>query len=214
MFTLLIKATWETLYMVSCAGLLSVIFGTPLGAVLYATRAGRPWENKSLYNALGMMVNITRSVPFIILMIALIPFTRLIIGTSIGVHAAIVPLTIGAIPFFARLTESAFNEVPNGLVETGLAMGATPMQVITRILFPEALPGIINAVTITLIALIGYSAMAGAIGGGGLGALAINYGYQRFNTEIMLLTVIILVVLVQLLQMLGDKVVHHFLHRK
>lgn len=213
MFETLLKATGETLCMVLCAGLVAMLAGIPLGAILYATREGRPWANPKLHNILSIIINITRSVPFIILMIALIPLTRIIAGTSIGMFAAIVPLAIGAIPFYARLAESALNDVPYGLVETGLAIGATPTQVITRILFPEALPGLVNAVTITLITLVGYSAMAGTIGGGGLGALAINYGYQRFDTEVMLATVIILIVLVQFIQMLGDWAVHRLLHK-
>ena len=213
MYEMLLKATWETVCMVLSAGLFATLAGIPLGAILYATREGRPWAKPKWHNTLSLIVNITRSVPFIILMIALIPLTRLIVGTSIGMSAAIVPLAIGAIPFYARLAESALNDVPYGLVETGLAMGATPTQVISRVLFPEALPGLINGITITLITLIGYSAMAGTIGGGGLGALAINYGYQRFDTEIMIATVVILIVLVQLIQMFGDWVVHKLIHK-
>lgn len=214
MWQMLLQATTETLYMVCVSGLIAALGGLPLGAVLYATREGRPWARPGLHNVLSVIVNITRSVPFIILMIALIPITRFLVGTSIGINAAIVPLAIGALPFYARLAESAFNEVSHGLVEAGLAMGATPVQVMTRILLPEALPGLINGLTITLIALVGYSAMAGTIGGGGLGALAINYGYNRFNIEIMLATVVVLIVLVQALQMMGDWTVHRLLHKK
>ena len=214
MLKLLIEATWETLYMVLASGAIAVLGGIPLGAILYATREGRPWARPTWHNVLSIIVNITRSVPFIILMIALIPVTRFLVGTSIGVNAAIVPLAIGALPFYARLAESALNEVPFGLVEAGLAMGATPVQVLSRILFPEALPGLINGITITFIALIGYSAMAGTIGGGGLGALAINYGYNRFDIEIMFATVAVLIILVQALQMLGDWVVHRLLTKK
>ena len=214
MLKLLIEATWETLYMVLASGAIAVLGGIPLGAILYATREGRPWARPTWHNVLSVVVNVTRSVPFIILMIALIPLTRFLVGTSIGVNAAIVPLAIGALPFYARLAESALNEVPYGLVEAGLAMGATPVQVLSRILFPEALPGLINGITITFIALIGYSAMAGTIGGGGLGALAINYGYNRFDVEIMIATVAVLIILVQALQMLGDWIVHRLLNKK
>jgi D-methionine transport system permease protein len=214
MWQMLIKATTETIYMVCISGLIAALGGLPLGAILYATRPGRPWARPTLHNVLSVTVNITRSIPFIILMIFLIPVTRLLVGTSIGVSAAIVPLALGALPFYARLAESALNEVSHGLVEAGLAMGATPVQVLTRILFPEALPGLINGLTITLIALVGYSAMAGTIGGGGLGALAINYGYNRFDTPMMLATVVVLIILVQALQMLGDWVVHRLLHKK
>ncbi|MFI4955359.1 MAG: methionine ABC transporter permease, partial [Gammaproteobacteria bacterium] len=178
MWQMLLEATAETLYMVMAAGFIAVLGGLPLGGLLYATRPGRPWARPMLHNILSIIVNITRSVPFIILMIALIPLTRLLVGSSIGVNAAIVPLAIGALPFYARLAESALNEVPYGLVEAGLAMGAKPVQVLTRVLFPEALPTLVNGITITIIALVGYSAMAGTIGGGGLGALAINYGYN------------------------------------
>lgn len=213
MWHMLIEASLETLYMVLAASFIAVIGGLPLGAVLYATRPGRPWQRPFLHNVLSVIVNITRSVPFIILMIAIIPFTRLLVGSSIGVNAAIVPLAVGALPFYARLAESALSEVPYGLVEAGLSMGARPVQVITRVLLPEALPGLVNAITITVIALVGYSAMAGTIGGGGLGALAINYGYNRFDVEVMLSTVIVLIVLVQGLQMLGDWIVHKLLNR-
>jgi D-methionine transport system permease protein len=213
MLGMLIEATAETLYMVLAAGLIAVLGGLPLGALLYATRPGRPWARPVLHNILSVVVNITRSVPFIILMIALIPLTRLLVGSSIGVNAAVVPLAIGALPFYARLAEAALNEVSYGLVEAGLAMGAKPVQVLTRILFPEALPGLINGITITIIALVGYSAMAGTIGGGGLGALAINYGYNRFDVEVMLYTVVVLIVLVQGLQMLGDWIVHRLLNK-
>lgn len=213
MWGMIAEATFETLYMVLVSGAIAALGGLPLGALLYATREGRPWAKPALHNTLSIIVNITRSVPFIILMIALIPVTRFLVGSSIGMNAAIVPLAIGALPFYARLAESAFNEVSYGLVEAGLAMGATPLQVISRILLPEALPGLINGMTITLIALVGYSAMAGTLGGGGLGALAINYGYNRFDIEIMLYTVIILIVLVQGLQMMGDFIVHRLLTR-
>ena len=201
---LLISGTWETIYMVLIAGAISVIGGIPLGIILLTTRKNGILANQLWYYGLGIIVNIIRSIPFIILLVALIPFTRLLVGTAIGTTAAIVPLAIGAIPFVARIVESALAEVAEGLVEAGKAMGATPCQIIYKILLPEALPTIINGITITLITLVGYSAMAGAVGGGGLGEIAIDYGYQRFNTTIMLTTVLILIALVHLIQWTGE----------
>ncbi|OED45624.1 methionine ABC transporter permease [Endozoicomonas sp. (ex Bugula neritina AB1)] len=207
---LLFKALWETLYMVAVSGSLSFALGIPLGVLLYVSRGGRIMENRLANVVLGSIVNAGRSVPFIILMVAIIPLTRLLTGTSIGTTAAIVPLTVAAIPFVARIAEGALNEVPGGLVEAAQAMGATPLQIITRVLLPEAGAGLIHGMTITLVTLVSYSAMAGAIGGGGLGDLGIRYGYQRFDGVIMLATVVVLIVLVQLLQMAGDKLMHHF----
>lgn len=209
-WALLFKALWETLYMVAVSGGLSFSLGIPLGVLLYVSREGRIMENRMANILLGSLVNAGRSVPFIILMVAIIPLTRLLTGTSIGTTAAIVPLTVAAIPFVARIAEGALNEVPSGLVEAAQAMGATPMQIITRVLLPEAGAGLIHGMTITLVTLVSYSAMAGAIGGGGLGDLGIRYGYQRFDGVIMLATVVVLIVLVQLLQMAGDKLMHHF----
>ncbi len=207
---LLAKALWETLYMVGISGSLSFLFGIPLGVLLYISREGRIKENRLMNLMLGGIVNAGRSVPFIILMVAIIPLTRLLTGTSIGTTAAIVPLTIAAIPFVARIAEGAINEVSSGLVEAAQAMGASPLQIITRVLLPEARPGLINGMTITLVTLVSYSAMAGAIGGGGLGDLGIRYGYQRFDGVIMLATVVVLIVLVQLLQMAGDRLQQHY----
>lgn len=209
-WVLLLNALWETLYMVALSGSMSFLFGIPVGVLLYITKAGRIMENRSANLILGGIVNAGRSVPFIILMVAIIPLTRLLTGTSIGTTAAIVPLTIAAIPFVARIAEGAINEVPGGLVEAAQAMGATPMQIITRVLLPEARPGLIHGMTITLVTLVSYSAMAGAIGGGGLGDLGIRYGYQRFDGMIMLATVIVLIVLVQLLQMMGDLLLKYY----
>ena len=180
---------------------------------LHVTKPGQILARPRLQVLLGTLVNIGRSVPFIILLVAIIPFTRLIVGTSIGTIAAIVPLTVGAIPFVARLIEGALIEVPFGLQEADQAMGAKPLQIIQKVLLPEALPGIINAITITLVTLVNYSAMAGAIGGGGLGDVGIRYGYQRFDPAIMLITVVILVLLVQLIQGLGDRLVKYVDHR-
>lgn len=179
----------------------------------YITKADGILANPWLQRILGVVVNVGRSVPFIILLVAIIPFTRLIVGTSIGTVAAIVPLTVGAIPFVARLVEGALLEVPSGLVEAAQAMGARPLQIVNKVLLPEALPGIVNAITITLVALVNYSAMAGAIGGGGLGDVGIRYGYQRFDPLVMLVTVVILVVLVQLIQSVGEHLVRRVDHR-
>jgi len=209
-FHLLWPALWETLYMVGVSGFISALIGIPLGVLLFVSKPGKLMANKPLNQLLGSVVNAARSVPFIILMVAIIPVTRMIVGTSIGTSAAIVPLTIGAIPFVARIVEGAIAEVSPGLVEAAQAMGATPVQIVSKVLLPEAMPGLIHGMTLMLVTLVGYSAMAGAIGGGGLGDLGIRYGYQRFDGALMAATVIILVVMVQLIQSLGDKLVSHF----
>jgi len=202
----LLLALWQTLYMVAIATGLATLMGLPLGIILFTTRAHNILACPSLNRSLAIFSNGLRSIPFIILLVALIPFTRLIVGTSIGTSAAIVPLTIGAIPFVARIVENALNDVPYGLIEAGLAMGATALQIIRKILLPEAMPGIVNGLTLTTISLVGYSAMAGAVGGGGLGDLAIH-AYQRFDNQTIWCTVAILLGLVQLIQMLGDYLV-------
>ncbi|MDX2164000.1 MAG: methionine ABC transporter permease [Gammaproteobacteria bacterium] len=204
LFELLI-ATLQTLYMVGAAGLFSIVIGLPLGVLLLTMRKHGLLENTVGYKILSIVVNVMRSVPFIILMVAIIPVTRLITGTSIGTTAAIVPLTFSAFPFIARVAENALSEIPYGLTEAGLSMGATPLQIITKILLPESLPAMVNGITLMLITLVGYAAMAGAVGGGGLGDFAIRYGYQRFETDTMIITVITLVILVQLIQFCGDK---------
>ena len=213
LIALLVDALGQTLAMVFASGLVGFIFGIPLGVLLHLTKKSGLLENQSVNKILGIIVNIGRSIPFIILLVAIIPFTRFIVGSSIGTAAAIVPLTIAAIPFIARLVEGALLEVPSGLVEAAQAMGAKPKQIILKVLLPEALPGIINAVTITLVTLVGYSAMAGTVGGGGLGDVGIRYGYQRFDGTVMMITVIILVILVQIIQSLGDHLVKHVDHR-
>jgi D-methionine transport system permease protein len=207
------QATLETLTMVSAATIMATLVGLPLGILLATTERGHILEQALINRVLGAVVNIGRSIPFIILMVAIIPFTRKIAGTSIGTTAAIVPLTVAAIPFVARLTEGALKEVDAGVIEAAESMGASPPEIITKVLIPEALPALILAITLTAVNLIGYSAMAGAIGGGGLGDLAIRFGYQRFRGDIMLQTVIILVVLVQGIQMLGDKLAQRLYHR-
>ncbi|WP_459680832.1 methionine ABC transporter permease [Vibrio comitans] len=210
---LLLKATWETLYMVGFSGIVGFAVGIPLGVVLHTTKRGGLLENQRLNSILGAIVNVGRSVPFLVLMVAIIPFTKLLIGTFIGTTAAIVPLTIGAIPFVARLIEGALLEVPSGLVEAAQSMGATPLQIINKVLLPEALPTIINSVTITLVTLVSYSAMAGTVGGGGLGDVAIRYGFHRYDVVIMAVTVVMLIVLVQIIQSVGDALVRKVDHR-
>lgn len=200
----LLLATWESIYMVVISTFLSYLVGLPLGVILVATSEGHILENKSVNTVLGSIVNAVRSVPFIIFLILIIPLTRLIVGTSIGTIASIVPLTLAAIPFVARLVETSFKEIEWGLIEAALSMGANAWQVITKVLLPEAMPSLSLGVAITTINLVGYSAMAGIVGGGGLGTLAYYYGYQRYENGIMWITVIVLVVLVQLVQMLGD----------
>jgi D-methionine transport system permease protein len=198
----LLVASAETLYMVGISTLFAVLLGAPLGTLLYSSRHIKSMPR--LHQLLSGLINVLRSIPFIILLVALIPFTRLLVGTSIGLNAAIVPLTLGAAPFFARLLDNAFRSLAPGLVETGHAMGASGIQIIRHIILPEAKPAIIHAITVTAIALVNYSAMAGAVGAGGLGTLAINYGYQRFDAFIMASTVVILIVMVQVLQSSGD----------
>ena len=210
---LLVDSLWETIVMVFTSGFIGFAVGIPLGVLLHLSKKNGLLENTIMNKILGIVVNIGRSIPFIILLVALIPVTRFIVGSSIGTAAAIVPLTIGAIPFIARLVEGALLEVPSGLVEAAQAMGAKPMQIIKKVLLPEALPGIINAVTITLVTLVGYSAMAGTVGGGGLGDVGIRYGYQRFDATVMMITIVILVILVQMIQSLGDHLVKRVDHR-
>ncbi|AEF94981.1 ABC-type transporter, integral membrane subunit [Desulfotomaculum nigrificans CO-1-SRB] len=200
----LIKATWETLYMTFVSVFFAMLLGVPLGVILVITDKGHIKENQVVYQVLGTIVNILRSYPFIILLLALVPFTRFVVGTTIGTTAAIVPLTVGAAPFVARMVESSLKEVDKGVVEASLAMGANTWQIILKVLLPEALPGIILGTTITTIMVIGYSAMAGVVGGGGLGDLAVRYGYMRFDTVVMVTTVIILIIMVQVIQSLGN----------
>ena len=206
---LLIQGLGETLQMTVISTIVSMIVGIPLGVILVITGKGHIMENKAVNATLGSVVNALRSIPFIILMVAIIPLTRIIAGSSIGTTAACVPLTIAAIPFLARLVETSIREINSGVIEAAQAMGASPMQIIRKVLLPEALPTIIDNITVLVVNLISYSAMAGAIGGGGLGDIAIRYGYQRFQGDVMLATIVILSVLVQLIQSCGD-----FLSRK
>ncbi|WP_432092531.1 methionine ABC transporter permease [Streptomyces sp. bgisy100] len=201
---LLSQACWDTLYMVGWSTLLAVVGGLPLGVLLVLTDRGGLLQNIVVNKVVGVVVNIGRSLPFIILMVALIPFTRSIVGTTIGPEAAIVSLAVGAIPFFARLVETSVREVDHGLVEAVQAMGGSTWTVVRKALLPESLPSVVAGLTTTVIALIGYSAMAGAVGAGGLGDVAIRYGYQRFETDLMLITVGVLVVIVTAVQLTGD----------
>ncbi|MDF5752740.1 methionine ABC transporter permease [Spongiactinospora sp. TRM90649] len=202
----LLQATGETLQMVALSTVLTAIFGLPLGVLLVTADRGGLAPAPAFKAVLGAVVNIGRSLPFIVLMVAVIPFTRLVTGTTIGTAAAVVPLTLGAVPFFARLVETALRGVGRDVVEAAQAMGARRAAIVGKVLLPEALPGLVAGLTVTVVALIGYSAMAGAIGGGGLGDLAVRYGYQRFDTTVMIITVVLLIVIVQLVQSLGDLV--------
>lgn len=195
--------TLNTLYMVLASTFFAVLIGLPLGVILTVTSKGHIKEKLCLYKILETIVNIGRSFPFAILLVALIPFTRFIVGTSLGTTATIVPLTVAAIPFVARLIESSLKEVDNHVIEAAIVMGATTRQIIMKVLIPEAMPSIVSAITLTIINLIGYSAMAGLVGGGGLGQVAIQYGYNRFNTFIMMSTVVVLILIVQLVQWTG-----------
>ena len=205
MLPLLTKALGETVYMVVVSMIVASLIGIPLGVLLATTAKGQILECMPLNRAIGAVVNALRSIPFIILMVAIIPFTRFIVGTSIGTTAAMVPLVLASIPFIGRQGETSLREVPAGLVEAALSMGATPYQIVRRVLLPESMPSIVAQLTTVVIALVGESAMAGAIGGGGLGDLAIRYGYQRFRPDIMIATVVILIVLVQIVQFLGNR---------
>lgn len=207
---MLIEATLQTLYMVSASAILGTLGGMPLGVFLATSQRGELLSAPMLNRVLGLVVNATRSVPFIILVVAIIPFTRMIAGTSIGTNAAIVPLTIAAIPFIARLVENAIREVDAGLIEAARAMGATPVQIIRKVLIREAMPGIALGLTLAVVSLIGYSAMVGAVGGEGLGDLGIRYGYQRFMPDVMLAVVAILIVMVQLVQSIGEWIAARF----
>lgn len=206
LIALIARATGQTLYMVAAAALLGTLIGLPLGVFLATSRRDELLAAPALNAALGLVVNAARSVPFIILVVAIIPFTRALVGTSIGTTAAIVPLTIAAAPFIARLVETSIRELDAGLIEAARAMGATPWQILRKVLLPEALPGIVLGLTLAVVSLIGYSAMVGAVGGEGLGDLGIRYGYQRFMPAVMLAVVVVLIVLVQVVQTIGEAI--------
>ncbi|MFN7008514.1 MAG: methionine ABC transporter permease [Allorhizobium sp.] len=210
LINLLAKGMWQTIQMVGAAGLIGTLIGLPMGVFLATSGKGELFAAPKTNRVIGLVVNALRSTPFIILVVAIIPLTRFITGTSIGTIAAIVPLTISTVPFVARLIEAAIREVDKGLIEAARAMGATPFQIVAKVLLAEALPGITLALTLTLVSLIGYSAMVGAVGGGGLGDLGIRYGYQRFMPEVMLAVVAVLIVLVQAVQSAGDHLARRF----
>ena len=210
LFNLIYAATLDTLTMVLVAGGLGIAFGLPLGVFLATSRAHELLAAPLLNLTLGFVVNVTRSTPFIILVVAIVPLTRWIVGTSIGMQAAIVPLTLAATPFIARIVEGAIREVDQGLIEAARAMGASPLQIIFKVLVPEALPAIVLGLTLAIVSLLGFSAMVGAVGGGGLGDLGIRYGYQRFMPDVMAIVVAVLVVLVQGAQSFGDRIARHF----
>ncbi|MGW9458317.1 methionine ABC transporter permease [Streptomyces globisporus] len=201
---LLTQGTYDTLYMVLWSALVTVVGGLPLGVLLVLTDNGGLLQNTVVNKVIGVIVNIGRSLPFIILLIALIPFTTWVVGTFIGPTAMIVPLAVGAIPFFARLVETAIREVDHGLVEAVQSMGGSIPTIVRKVLLPQALPSLVSGVTTTLIVLIGYSAMAGAVGGEGLGSKAVTYGFQRFDNQFMLITVALLIVIVTVIQLIGD----------
>ena len=213
MFDLFLTSFNETLLMVAISGVVGSLLGVPLGVLLHLSNRGGVLSHPLFNRTIGVVVNAVRSIPFIILLVVVIPFTRFIVGSSIGTTAAIVPLTIAAIPFIARLVESALREVDKGLVEAAQSMGATTGQIVWKVLLPEAMPGIVAGLTITFVSLVGYSAMAGAIGGGGLGDLGIRYGYQRYITEVMVAVVVILIIFVQAVQSFGDWLVRRISHR-
>ncbi|MEI7376309.1 methionine ABC transporter permease [Dickeya chrysanthemi] len=213
-FPMMLNATLETLYMVGLAALFTVLVGLPTGVLLFISRQSGVLPLPRLNAVLGGVINVGRSLPFVVLLIALIPFTRWVVGTTLGSTAAVVPIAVGAFPFFARIVENALAEVDSGRVEAIVSMGGTVWHVITKALLPEALPSILAGITLTVVMLIGFSSMAGVIGGGGLGDLAIRYGYQRFNQQVMAGTVIVLVLLVQLVQSLGDQLVRRLAYRR
>lgn len=211
--TLLLKGTLETITMTLLSGFFGFILGLPAGIFLFLTRKGQIMEHVTFNRILSVIVNIFRSIPFIILIVWMIPFTRALVGTSIGVSAALVPLSIGAAPFIARLVENSLLGLPSGLIEAARALGATPFQIVYKVLLPEALPSIINAASITLITLVGYSAMGGAVGAGGLGQIGYQYGYIGYDATIMNIVLILLVALVFIIQFVGDALSKHFDHR-
>ena len=211
---LLLNATGETLYMVLLAALFTVAIGLPVGVLLFLTRPQGILPNRGVSWLLNALVNTGRALPFVVLLIALIPFTRLLVGTTLGSTAAIVPITLGAFPFFARIVENALDEVDRGRIEAVVSMGGTLWHIVSRVLLPEALPALVAGITLTIVMLIGFSAMAGVVGGGGLGDLAIRYGYQRFDHQIMAATIVVLLALVMLIQKLGDRLVRSLAYRR
>lgn len=213
MIDLFLKGIWETIIMTFASGFFGFVLGLPLGVWLFVTRKGQIKENKAVNGIVSLLVNVFRAIPFIILIVWMIPFTRMIVGTSIGVWAALVPLSVGAAPFIARMVENSLLEVPSGLIEASRAMGATPMQIVRKVLLPEALPSLVNGASITLIMLVGYSAMGGAVGAGGLGQIGYQYGYVGYDLTVMNVVLALLVILVFLIQMTGNFISKKVNHR-
>ena len=214
MLRMLLNGLWETIVMTFVSGFMGFVIGLPAGVALFLTRDGQILENRPLNRLISAIVNVFRSIPFIILIVWMIPFTRLVVGTSIGVLAALVPLSVGAAPFVGRMVENSLIEVPHGLIEAARAMGATPLQIVRKVLLPEALPSIVNGASITLIALVGYSAMGGAVGAGGLGQIGYQYGYVGYDIVVMNTVLILLVGLVFLIQLTGQYIARKVDHRK
>jgi D-methionine transport system permease protein len=214
MTLMIIKGAWETIIMTFVSGFFGFVLGLPTGVMLFMTRKGQVLENRTINRSISVLVNIFRSIPFIILIVWMIPFTRLLVGTSIGVQAALVPLSIGAAPFIARMVENSLIEIPYGLIEAARAMGAKPIQLILKVLLPEALPAIINSASITLITLVGYSAMGGAVGAGGLGQIGYQYGYVGYDVVVMNTVLVLLVALVFIIQTTGNLIARKVDHRK
>ena len=212
--SMMAQGLYETVYMTLVSTFMSYMFGLPLGIILTTTDRGHIMPNSWLNNCLGTLVNLDRSVPFLILMVAVLPLSRLRLGTTIGSSATIVPLVIGATPFVARMVESSLKEIDKGVIEAAQSMGASPLQIIFKVMLPEAYPSLINGSVIAMTTILGYSAMAGVVGGGGLGDLAIRYGYHRYQTDIMLVTIVILIVVVQIIQVLGTFWAKKSDHRK
>jgi len=214
MFIMILQGLWETIVMTFVAGFFGFVLGLPTGVLLFMTRKDQVSENRYANNVISVLVNIFRSIPFIILIVWMIPFTRALVGTSIGVQAALVPLSIGAAPFIARMVENSLIEIPNGLIEAARSMGATPLQIVLKVLLPEALPSIIGSASITLITLVGYSAMGGAVGAGGLGQIGYQYGYVGYDVVVMNTVIVLLVLLVFVIQIVGDFLAKKADHRK
>jgi D-methionine transport system permease protein len=214
MLWMLLNGLWETIVMTFVSGFFGFVIGLPAGVLLFLTRKGQILDNKPVNRIVSVIVNIFRSIPFIILIVWMIPFTRMLVGTSIGVLAALVPLSVGAAPFVGRMVENSLLEVPHGLIEAARAMGATPLQIVRKVLLPEALPSIVNGASITLIALVGYSAMGGAVGAGGLGQIGYQYGYVGYDILVMNTVLILLVALVFLIQLTGQYISRKVDHRK
>jgi D-methionine transport system permease protein len=213
MFIMILQGLWETIVMTFVSGFFGFLLGLPTGVLLFMTRKGQVSENRLVNGSVSVLVNIFRSIPFIILIVWMIPFTRVLVGTSIGVQAALVPLSIGAAPFIARMIENSLIEIPNGLIEAARSLGATPLQIVLKVLLPEALPSIIGAASITLITLVGYSAMGGAVGAGGLGQIGYQYGYVGYDIVVMNTVLVLLVLLVFIIQAAGEFIAKKVDHR-